>query len=247
MGRPELMNIDKQITVIIPTSPSPKHPSTQLLEDCIDSIRKHLPVVECIVQMDGIRTENENRRVAYEEYRRRVHWLAQNKYEGVLVLEFPEYRHQAEMMRESFEYIKTPLLFYLEWDWVILPDPIDWEGMVRAITASQLNYIRLCRWDTVHPEHEYLMCGREEFSGLPVVKTIQWSGHPHLASTAFYERLIAQFRVGCRTLIEEFIYGPVVNAPWEEYKCCIYNPLGSMKRIFHTDGRESDPKFDAQF
>lgn len=241
------MNLAEQITVVVPTSPSPKHPSTQLLEDAIESIRKHIPDVPVIVQMDGLRAENENRREAYEEYKKRVHFLCASKYQGVIALEFPEFRHQAEMMRETFPLIKTPLLFYEEWDWIILPEFIDWEAMVRAITAGELNHIRLCRWDEIHPAHEHLMFGRVEFSGCPVVKTTQWSGHPALISTEFFKDIIAHFRSGCRTLIEEFIYGPVVNAPWEQYRCAVYRPEGSMKRIEHTDGRESDPKFDAQF
>jgi hypothetical protein len=241
------VNISELTTVIIPTSPSPKHPSTQLLEDAIDSIRQHIPGVQVIVQMDGVRAENENRRVAYEEYKRRVHDLCKQKYENVTAKEFPEYRHQAEMMRETFPFVKTPLLFYLEWDWIILPEPIDWEAMSCAIMAGELNHIRLCRWDEIHPEHEHLMCGRTEFSGCPVVKTIQWSGHPALISTEFFKGIISQFRPGCRTLIEEFIYGPVATSPWETYRCSVYNPQGSMRRIFHTDGREADEKFPAIF
>lgn len=103
------------------------------------------------------------------------------------------------------------------------------------------------RWDEIHPEHEYLMHGRVEFRGVPVVKTTQFSGNPQIASVVFFKQLIGMFRVGCRTFIEEFIYGPVVTSPWEQYKCCVYNPPGSMKRLVHTDGRGDDPKFAAEF
>jgi hypothetical protein len=242
------MNPSELITVIIPTSPIPLHPSTALIETAIDSIRKHLPGVEILIQCDGVRAENENRREQYEEFKRRLLGLCCQKYQGVLPILFPEFKHQAEMLRESFEYIKTPLLFYEEGDWRILDRPIDWDAMANAILNGQLNHIRLCRWEEIHPAHEYLMDGHANFDGLPVVLTHQWSGHPALASVEFYKQIIGQFRVGCRTLIEEFIYGPVVNAPWSEYKCAIYAPdEGGYKRIEHTDGRQADPKFDAIF
>lgn len=241
------MNPSELTTVIIPTSPSPKHPSTQLLEDAIDSIRKHLPGVRCIVQCDGVAPVNENRRVAYEAYKRRIDLLAANKYDNISVLKFPEYTHQAEMMRATFPFIGTPLILFFEHDWILLPEPIDWEAMCRAVLSGELNQIRLCRWDEIHPEHEHLMCGRVEFSDCPVVKTIQWSGHPAFISTEFMKRIIGMFRVGCRTLIEEFIYGPVATNPWEEFRCSVYRPSGSMRRIHHTDGRESDPKMVAEF
>jgi hypothetical protein len=240
------MNSTEQITVVIPTSPIPSHPSTDLINKAVRSIRGHIPSVPILVQVDGVRAENENRREQYERYKVALQTKA-FEWGNTTIYDAGEYRHQAELMRETFPLIKTPTLFYLEHDWEILPEPIDWEAMVRAIEASELNQIRLCRWDQIHPEHEHLMCGRVEFSGCPVVKTIQWSGHPALISTEFFKGIISQFRPGCRTLIEEFIYGPVATSQWETYRCSVYNPSGSMKRIYHTDGREADPKFDAQF
>ena len=235
------------ISVWVPTSPSPRHPSTELLELAIESVRTHLPNVEVIVQMDGIRPENENRREAYTEYKRRVATLCSTKYVGVIPLEFAEFSHQAEMARATFPLTTKPLLLYFEWDWILLDRPIDWQAMATAILMGQLNHIRICRWEEIHPAHVHLMDGYEVIDGCPVTKTHQWSGHPALASTEFFKRIIGMFRPGCRTLIEEFIYGPVATSPWEAYRCAVYSPEGGYRRIEHTDGREGDPKFPAQF
>jgi hypothetical protein len=241
------MNPSDLISVWVPTSPSPKHPSTELLEMAIDSVRWHLPAVEIIIQMDGVRAENENRREAYEEYKRRVKILCSTRYTNVMTFEFSEFYHQAEMCRATFPLTSKPLLLYHEWDWYFTKDPIDWVGLCEILLHGDVNSVRFMRWDQIIECHEYLMHGRVEFRGVPVVKTTQFSGNPQIASKAFFERLIGMFRVGCRTLIEEFLYGPVVNAPWEEYKCAVYNPPGSMRRLIHTDGRGQDPKFPAQF
>ena len=235
-----------RITCVIPTSPIPSHPSMRLIDGAVESIRKHIPDIPILVQVDGLREENANRREQYEEYKR-VLPVKALQWGNTKIHFFSEYKHQAEMMRETFDEIDTPLLFYLEHDWEILDLPIDWAGIVNAVECKELNLVRLYRWDAIVPGHEYLMNGESVYHGVPVIRTVQWSGHPHVASVEFYEDLIAQFRVGCRTLIEEFIYGPVVNAPWDEYRCAIYNPFGGMRRIQHTDGREADPKFDAQF
>ena len=139
-----------EITVVIPTSPIPSHPDTRLIEAAIESIRKHIPGVPILIQVDGLRAENENRREQYEEYKRRLPMMA-FRYGNTGLHFFSEYKHQAEMMRETFAEIKTPLLFYMEHDWEILDLPIDWTGIVNAVESGELNLVRLYRWDAIVP------------------------------------------------------------------------------------------------
>lgn len=107
------MNLSDLITVVIPTSPIPRHPATDQLELAIDSIRKHIPEVPILIQFDGVREENKNREESYAEYVRRVRWLCGQKYAGVARYVANGYRHQAELMRETLPTINTPLLVYL--------------------------------------------------------------------------------------------------------------------------------------
>ena len=42
------------VTVLIPVSPIPSHPSTEVLDVTIDSIRTRLPDAEIIIMFDGV-------------------------------------------------------------------------------------------------------------------------------------------------------------------------------------------------
>jgi hypothetical protein len=45
-----------------------------------------------------------------------------------------------------------------------------------------------------------------------------------------------------RTYVEDWIYGPIANAQWPEYKLGIYTPEGNIKRSYHLDGRAGTEK-----
>ena len=240
------MSVSDLITVIIPSSPIPSHPSSAKIEIAISSIRKHLPDVEVLIQLDGVRKENENRREAYEEYKRNLVWKCNHEFHNVLPIVFPEYLHQTEMMHRTIPMIKTPLLMFLEHDWEILNRPIDWDAMCNAIQKGAVNHVRLCRWTQIHPAHEYLVVGRDSFEGFPFVKIQQWSGHPHIAGVEYYKRLLSNTSRNTRSLLETWAYGLTQGVPWDVWKTTVYNPEGDMKRIEHTDGREGDPVFEPQ-
>lgn len=238
------MTASELITVIIPSSPIPSHPSASKIALAISSIRKHLPDVEILIQLDGVRSENENRRESYEEYKRNLVWFCNHNSHNILPIVFPEYLHQTEMMHRTIPYIRTPILMYLEHDWEILDRPIDWDGMCNALLKGAVGSVRLCRWTQIHEQHEYLTRGREAFEGFPYVKIMQWSGHPHLATVEYYKKLLSHTSRETRSLLETWAYGLVGGTEWDVWKPTVYNPKGDIKRIEHTDGREGDPVFE---
>jgi hypothetical protein len=60
----------------------------------------HLPDSEIIITVDGVRPEQEHYREAYDEYTKRLLWLANNQWHNVLPMVFEEHQHQARMARE---------------------------------------------------------------------------------------------------------------------------------------------------
>jgi hypothetical protein len=62
------------VAVLIPTSPIPSHPSTEMIETTIASVKEQLPDAPIILMIDGIRPEQAELRPAYEEYTRRILW-----------------------------------------------------------------------------------------------------------------------------------------------------------------------------
>lgn len=67
------MNI-KDITIVIPTSVIPSHPSTDIIEETINTIRVHLPDNEIIIQVDGLRDERLDWKDRYDEFKTRLLW-----------------------------------------------------------------------------------------------------------------------------------------------------------------------------
>jgi hypothetical protein len=231
-----------------------------MIEQTIRDIRANLPDCEIIIMLDRIRPEQEDRRGAYEEYKRRLLWLAHHTWHNVLPIIFDEHMHQAAMTREALNQVATPTIFFVEHDAPITPDhDFDWQTLTEAIMQGDANIIRFHNEAGVLPEHEYLMLGPvEPITGktsapdVPVRKTMQWSQRPHLASTAFYRQMIKNyFNPKSRTMIENVIHGVVIEScrkdavmGWYGWRLWIYTPEGNIKRSYHLDGRGGDPKFD---
>jgi len=165
------------------------------------------------------------------------------------VIVYLEFLHQAMMMKRTLcrVRVKTPLILYVEHDTPLVTDePIEWQHCMQAIYGEEYNSVRFMHESHILPEHEYLMCGRAE--GWPLIKTIQYSARPHLASTDWYRRLIAgNFTEDSRTFLEDKLHSVVQCAPWERYRLAIYAPPGNMKRSLHLDGRSVDPKYEMKF
>jgi hypothetical protein len=245
-----------QITVIIPSSPISSHPSTDLIEQTIRDIRLQLPDCEILITVDGIRPEQEHYREAYEEYKKRLLWLANNQWHNVLPVIFDEHMHQASMAREALKVVKTPTILYAEHDTPLTPDrPIDWRSCVDSILDGTANVIRFAHESHILPDHKHLFFETESHNGIALTKTQQWSQRPHLASTAFYRAMIDyNFNPASHTMIEDVMHQVVEmdmrrGGPqaWYNWRIWMYNNPdadGSILRSYNLDGRQSDPKFD---
>lgn len=244
------------ITVIVPSSPVPAHPSTEMIEQTIRDIRVHLPSVEIFITVDGIRPEQEHYREAYEEYTKRLLWLANHEWHNVLPIVFEEHQHQARMARKVLELVKTPTILYAEHDTPLTPDrPIDFVNAVRTIMDGTANVIRFSHESLILPEHKHLILSdAEAHHDIKITKTQQWSQRPHLASTAFYRHMIqTYFHPESRTMIEDVIHQIVEMdmrngaQAWFNWRIWLYtmpDADGSILRSYNLDGRQADPKYD---
>lgn len=259
--------VDDSITVLIPTSPIPSHPSTTVIEDTVASVRHQLPLAEIIVMCDGVRAEQDDRRDPYAEYVRRLLWLCEHRWTNVVPYVHDEHLHQANLTRHALAQVRTPLVMFVEHDTPIVGD-VDWQACLDAILghdetsrgellhSRDVNLIRFYHETAVHPEHSHLMIDDPTVvRGAPLLRTAQWSQRPHLASTAFYREIIATyFGIESRTMIEDAMHGIVDHAwreygieGWERFKLWLYAPDGNIQRSTHSDGRAGDPKYDMLF
>lgn len=253
------------LTVLIPTSPIEGHPSTEILEETIASVRFHHPDAEIILMIDGVRPEQEHLRSRYEEYVARVLWRCNFEWQRIVPLRFDEHTHQAAMTRRALELVRTPQVLFVEHDTPLVTDwPIDWWELRVLVGRGHLNVVRLFHEAVRQADHRHLELDDEpvEFGdgwldpdSVPIVRTMQWSQRPHLASTAFYRDLIDRhFTEGARTMIEDVVHGKAEEAwrrdgemAWHQWRIGIYAPEGNYKRSYHLDGRGEASKFEGSF
>lgn len=81
----------QDITVVVVSSVLPSHPSTAVIDETIASIRHHLPDSEIILQLDGLRDEQLDRKADYDEYKTRVTWKCLHKWSNVLPVVFDKH------------------------------------------------------------------------------------------------------------------------------------------------------------
>jgi hypothetical protein len=251
--------VDSQITVLVPTSPIKSHPSTAIIEKCIESVRLHLPTAKIIIMADGVRPEQKDYEERYVDYLTKLKTIAAD-WGDVNFSLFTHFAHQAYMARETLKAVNTPLILFLESDTFFIRDaPIDFAGICRVIRSGALHMVGFhCHWEPwILPAHEDLMIDKERYliDGVPFVRTWQFSARPHVASKDFYRMILnAYFTKDCRCFIEDRMYDVVTSSrnalgdeSWHLWKLAYYAPEGSIRRTWTDDGRQGDPKFPMEF
>jgi hypothetical protein len=254
------------ITAVMTTSPIPSHPDTAIIDGVLGSITYHLGNIDVLLLCDGVRTpEHESRRIAYEEYKSKFRLRPH-----INILEWGESVQQARMLRDSLRYVMTPFVLYIEHDYALTLYPIDWPHIIQAIAEEKANVVRFHNLEDNHPLHQHLMldcfegadghhagkkiCEPPFVCGVPMIRTVQFWGCPHLTTTKWYREQMedpTKFSDQSYTEIEPALYGHICDAPWEQYKLMVYAPSEpSMRRSQHLGGRghdKDDPKREFRF
>lgn len=240
--------MNNQLTVIIPTSPIPSHPSTVILDETIANIRKYTDA-NIVIMFDGIHGSMQSRTKEYLEYRS----LVANKYyfdESISLSFFPSHEHQTGMTRKLLDtFVDTPLIMFCEHDTSPIGD-IPFQQLCDFVEhANEINYLRFNIFDKIPLEHDYLMLDKQPVivDDVPITRTIQWSQRPHIAKTEWYRKVLAEnFQEGFKGMIEDVMHS-VVQESYKKHKkdlfgLAIYTPPGNQLRSYHADGRGSDDK-----
>lgn len=252
--------IDAAVTVVIPTSPIPSHPSTAVIEQTVASVRHHLPHADVVITADRPRPELDHRTGDYDEYLRRLFWLANHAWTGVVVTVADDWLHQAGVTARAFDRTYTPLVLFVEHDTPLCVDPIEWDDLARPLLAGTLDSVRLHYESTVNDAHRHMLVddAPTRIEGAPVWRTWQWSQRPHLARTDRYRVWLDRyFADDARTMIEDTMHGVAAHywtteneSGWAKFRQAIYVPqmdTERMARSYHLDGRDGDPKFDMRY
>ncbi len=239
----------RDITIILATSIIPGHPSTDMIDETIKSIRHHFPDNEIIMQIDGLRREQLHRKQDYDEYKNRILWKCLHEYKNVLPIIFNRHSHQSTMLKQTINLINTSCLLYVEGDAPLTPDvEIDWDKCLDMIEYEKANTIRFHFESSIPEPHNHLMFGLEN----GFMKTSQWSQRPHLSTIEYYRKVILP-EVEDFAFIEDTTHGRIQDdiSPygvfsedgWNKHKLWIYHPEGNIKRSYHLDGRQGTRKY----
>lgn len=245
------MRYDQLTTVICPTSPSPCHPSTRIIDETLRSVRHWFPEPPIFILVDGVRPELQHRHIDYVHY---LDNLISHDMPKVWFYHHDRHHHQTAMVAKVLSQIQTPLLLWIEQDQPIRTDvDIDWQMMADAITTGHADLCRLMLHEGVHPEHEYLY--QPPLPDYPHLRPQrQWSGWVHLASVAMYRRLLHGYDPARGLLMVERYVGRIIEShPWSDFKLTSYVPdPAAARRIYHlhgrggVDGGPDDPTFASQ-
>ena len=229
----------RDVTIILATSIIPAHPSTDMIDETIKSIRHHFPNNEIIMQIDGLRSEQMNRKPDYDEYKNRILWKCLHEYKNVLPIIFNKHSHQSTMLKQTINLIDTPCLLYVEGDAPITGDRhIDWNECLDMLEFGKANTIRFHFEASIPLGHSHLMLKKKG----NFLQTIQWSQRPHLSRVDYYREEVLRVSDE-KTFIEDKFHGVVQDDGWVKHKLWIYHPEGDIKRSYHLDGREGTRKF----
>jgi hypothetical protein len=238
------------ITVVVPVSPIKSHPDTHVLEETLDSVRHHLPDAELFLMFDGVRKEQAKRIGDYEEAIRRTLWVAKS-WGAVVPFIFDRHKHQVGMLRHVLDEIRTPLLMFVEQDTPLVTDElIAWDNITDFITSGQSNCVRLHHEGVIPEPHLPMMHGEEQ----GYIRTSQFSARPHVATVAFYRKLLDCFTPDANCFVEDKAHGVIDQAfkldgmaGWNLWRVHIYaKDPNNLKRSWHLDGRAGEAKWDDQ-
>jgi hypothetical protein len=241
--------VDDMVTVLMPTSPIPSHPSLDIISETVASVRDRLPGAEILIMADGVADHLAERTTDYHEYLRRLAWECNHVWSGVTPFLFDTHTHQVGMTRRILDEVRTPLVLFVEHDTPLVGD-VDWVGCARAVMSGASNLIRFHHEASVLEPHKHLMVDEVPrlVEGVPLLRTVQWSQRPHLAATGVYRTwLDARWWAESDGMIEDRMHGVVEN-DWLQhrdpgrFRLSMYAPEGDIKRSTHLDGRGTDPK-----
>lgn len=231
------MNPNDAITVVIPTSPIFCHPSTEIMDETVAQVRKHLPTAQVLILVDGVHPEEIHLTEKYEEYKKNLR-VKLNEWPNIFSLTFLEWKHQSGMLRSALlgdDLVSTPLVLWMEHDLPLRNEHIDWQGIVDTLRIDEVYGIRFHFTGEGKPSEE-----RGEFVsrvGVPLLRTVQYVNWPQVVRLDFFKEFIRSFG-NAKTYLECSESDGFLRDHERIYPYATYYPEGEKSRCYHTSGRE---------
>jgi hypothetical protein len=239
------------VTAVIVTSPSPLHPSIDMIMETLHSVRDRLPNVEILIGIDGLRPDDG--RDSYYEYARRL-CAEVNPMRNICPFVFTEHLHQSGMMMKLMGEYDSRYTLFMEHDTPLVGE-IDFEQCVSLMDEHHLSALRFHYADFIAPEHASMFL--ELQSKKKFLRTIQYSARPHLVNTDTLDWWLSAYFGSSKTFLEDTLHSVLAHPTeaetqmerqvrlasiWGRNRLAVYNPGGSMRRSAHLDGRRGEEK-----
>jgi hypothetical protein len=246
------------LTVLVPASPIPSHPSTAVVARALDSFLLNLPdgsfrTVICHDPPSPSATAATVR--AFSRYLRRLERVATaDRYRrlGVEVTVAPHWGHLAGSLRHVIALVRTEFVLVFQHDF-FLTEPLPVLELVAMMRRHpEVKHLRLNRktnlprfWDGRTEERRDFFAERT-FAGVTVCRTLAWSDNPHLARTDYYTDLVLPL-VGERPTFPEDVCDPLnTAASHAQFGTFIYGGVGRPATVGHLDGATYVPPSRSQ-
>ena len=226
------MTPDEAITAVISTSPIWINPSTEVLDETIFQMRKHLPTAMIVVLMDGVHPEDPALTERYTEFKANVR---KKDYGPCQFIEFEEWHHQSGMLRVMLEQeiVKTPLVFWMEHDTPLKNDPLPWQGIVDAELSGEIACIRFHLTGDIKGLRGWFL---SKNGNVPLDRVICHTAWPQIVRLDYLQALVNTFG-GAKTYFDDGARDAFLGTNYDRFVSCVYAPHGDPIRVYHTNGR----------
>lgn len=229
-----MVNWPSVVTAVVTTSPIPSHPSTAVIDETYESIRHHFPTIPIMILADGVREEQTCWKERYATYLQSIN---QKEWPGVQIHQFQKFMHQAGMIRETLNQVRTPLILWIEHDLPLVKDHIPWDGISQALLDNTVCSVRfLMQGESKKPYYER---GDIEVHGVSLTKTVEFTSLPNIARKDMYEFIVPHFDHAQIHLECNNTQGLFHKDDCDKWKLSIYNPPDGKARVGSLDGRST--------
>jgi hypothetical protein len=227
------MTPDEAITIVTTVCAIPSCPSTWIIDRVYESGRHHLPNAQWLFLFDGVHQIQESMRENYEAYKKiLVARMVLGQWTNSEWMMFAEWGHQGTSIRAALAHnrIHTPLVLWLESDFPLNAEPIDWPAITDCLLANEVDYIRFAL-----PEEKRENMGPPYTSAVPMVRTMNYSSLPHVCRIELLHRLMLELIEGKDHLECVATEGIAFQEP--KWRLAVYTPPGVLARFYSLDGR----------
>ena len=250
--------IDADTTIIVTSSFIPSLPSTELIDETIESLHYleglRLQSTPIIITIDGAynkdRGPNAPRTKVLQEYKQKLQqkYLARDvPHNNITILTSETNIKLVGNVQKAMDIVNTEFVYLVQHDMPFIA-PINHTGLVATFHNHPDDQVRLVRFSprktlTRHRDHILGVCEEDEImfhdvaSNIHLSKTHTWSDNNHFTRKSYYEEIFTTIDGwdNTRYMEEKMKVMGIDNCSyWGTY---LYGAIGDRPTILHRDGR----------